>query len=326
MNFASLIGNERIKQSLTRAVAQGRIEQGLIFAGPRGVGKHQFALALAQAVNCEHPINGDSCGECLNCRKFAAREFTDVETITPDGQFIKIDQTREMSREAYFKPYEGRRRVFILDEAERLKEQAANSILKTLEEPPDTSLLILLTAKPYALLQTIRSRCQVMNFAPLSYEELEAWLKANYKRPIEETRLLARLARGSIGRALEIDLGEYKEKRKTLLEIIEALAIKRDTVRLLHAAEYFGRKLEKEEFERQMELLLILLEDLLYVKLGEGSERLTNADIAKQLAQAAETTSIEQIISWTERFEEVLRNLPRNVNRQLAMEAAFVMT
>ena len=326
MKFSSLIGNERIKLSLTRAVAQGRIAQGLIFAGPRGVGKHQFAMALAQAVNCERPVNGDSCGECVNCRKFAAREFTDVKTITPDGQFIKIEQTREMSKTAYFKPYEGRRRVFILDEAERLKEQAANSILKTLEEPPSTSLLILLTAKPYALLQTIRSRCQMMNFAPLSYAELEAFLKANYKRPIDETRLLARLARGSIGRALEIDLGEYKEKRKTILEVIEALSLKRDTVRLLSAAEYFGRKLEKEEFERQMELLLILLEDLLYVKLGEDVERLTNADITKQLERVAETASIEQIMDWAEKIEDVLRNLPRNINRHLAMEAAFVLT
>ena len=148
----------------------------------------------------------------------------------------------------------------------------------------------------------------------------------NYKRPIDETRLLTRLARGSIGRALEIDLGEYKEKRKMLLEVIEALALQRDTVRLLHAAEYFGRKLEKEEFERQMELLLILLEDLLYVKLTESIERLTNADIAKQLEQVAETASIEQIMSWAEKFEEVLRNLPRNINRHLAMEAAFVLT
>ncbi len=326
MKFSSLVGNERLKQSLTRAVAQGRIAQGLIFAGQRGVGKYQFALALAQAVNCEHPVDGDSCGECVNCRKFAARGFTDVKTIAPDGQFIKIEQTREMSREAYFRPYEGRRRVYILDEAERLREQAANSILKTLEEPPDTSLLILITAKPYALLQTIRSRCQVMNFAPLAYDELEAFLKANYKRPLAETQLLAKLSRGSIGRALEIDLGEYKEKRQTILEVIEALALKRDAVRLLSAAEYFGRKLEKEEFERQMELLLILLEDLLYVKLEESLERLTNSDIAKPLEQVAETASIEQIMNWAESFEEVLRNLPRNVNRQLAMEAAFVMT
>src|ERR1041384_2478858 len=122
MRFASLVGNQRIKALLMRAARDGRIGQGLIFAGPTGIGKYQFALALSQAVNCERPVKGDACGECSTCRKFAARDFTDVKTIVADGQFIKIEQTREMASEAQFRPFEGRRRVFILDEAERLKE------------------------------------------------------------------------------------------------------------------------------------------------------------------------------------------------------------
>ena len=324
MNFASLIGNERIKQLLKRAVAEGRIGQGLIFAGPSGVGKHRFALALAQAINCLRPVDGDACGECATCRKFAAREFTDVKTITPDGQFIKIDQMREMSREAYYRPYEGRRRVYIIDAAERLREEAANSILKTLEEPPDTSQIVLITAKPYALLETIRSRCQLLNFAPLSYEELEAYLKANYKRPLEETRLLAHLARGSLGRALEIDLGEYKEKRATLMELIEALLVTCDTVKLMQAAEYLGRKLDKEAFEHHLDLLMTLLEDLFHLKLGEPTETLTNQDMAKRLLQTAEVASFERLTNFVEQLEKVLQNLPRNINRHIAMESVLI--
>lgn len=324
MKFSSLIGNPRIKRLLQRAVSDGRIGQGLIFAGPRGVGKHQFALALAQAINCERPLDGDACGICATCKKFAAREFTDVKTIEPDGQFIKIEQTREMLREAYFRPFEGRRRVYILDEAERLKEQAANSILKTLEEPPDTSLLILVTAKPYALLETIRSRCQMMNFAPLATDELEAYLQANYKRPAEETRLLARLARGSLGRALEIDLGVYREKRDSMMELIEALAVKRDTLKLIHMAEHMGRKLDKPEFENHIDLLMILLEDIFHLKLGRSLESLTNGDIVKRLEQVAEVTTVERITGWVEKFEEVLQNLSRNINRHIAMEALLI--
>lgn len=324
MNFASLVGNERIKQLLKRAVAEGRTGQGLIFAGPRGIGKHRFALAFAQAVNCLQPIGGDSCGECQNCRKFAARDFTDVKTISPDGQFIKVEQMRDLSREAYFRPYEGRRRVYILDEAERLGEEAANSILKTLEEPPDTSLLVLITAKPYALLETIRSRCQTLNFAPLSRDDLKAYLEANYKRPAEETRLLARLARGSIGRALEIDLGEYKEKRSLLMEMVEALLVTRDTVKMMHSAEYLARKLDKEAFESHLDLLMTLLEDLFHLKLGEPTERLTNYDISKRLEQVAEVASLERITGFVEELEKVLQNLPRNVNRHIAMEGALL--
>src|SRR5205085_7293849 len=244
MPFSSLVGNERIKRLLKRAVAEDRIRQGLIFAGPRGVGKHQFALALAQALNCRRPQGGDACGVCDQCVKIAAREHIDVETIAPDGQFIKISQMREMAEKANYRPYDGRRRVYILDEAERMNLNAANSILKVLEEPPASTLLVLVTAKPYALLQTIRSRCQMLSFAPLTPVELEAFLNENYKRPAEENRLLARLARGSIGRALEIDLVIYREQRAMMVELIETVIISRDTMKLMQAAEHLAKKLE----------------------------------------------------------------------------------
>jgi DNA polymerase-3 subunit delta' len=324
MNFASLVGNERIKNLLMRAVAEGRIGQGLIFAGERGVGKYRFAMALAQAVNCEQPVAGDACGVCLTCRKFAARDFTDVKVIVPDGQFIKIEQTRDMANEAQFRPFEGRRRVFIFDEADRLKEQAANAILKTLEEPPETSLIILITAKPYALLETIRSRCQMLNFAPLSEAQLAAYLQANYRRPLEEIRQLAKLGRGSIGRALEIDLGEYREKRNQLMEIIEARLVNRDSVRLLGAAEFMARKLEKEEFVARLDLMMILLEDLFHLKVGRTVESLTNPDIGDRLRRASEVATLEQIMDLAGKMEGVLQNLTRNINRHLAMEAALV--
>jgi DNA polymerase-3 subunit delta' len=324
MTFSSLVGNERIKRLLRRAVAEGRIGQGLIFAGQRGVGKHRFALALAQAVNCERPVDGDACGACLSCRKMAANEHTDVETIAPDGQFIKINQMREMSNKAQFRPYIGRRRVYIIDDADRLNEAASNSILKVLEEPPETTLLILVTSKPYQLLETIRSRCQVLSFAPLSAGELEAFLKANYKRPLEETRMLARLARGSIGRTLEIDLGVYREKRDRMLEMLEALAINRDTIKLMGAAEYLGRKLEKDEFENHLDVLMVLLADLFHLKLGEPADSLTNSDIAPRLERIRDAATIEQITGWAGKIEQVLQSLTRNVNRQLAMETMLI--
>ena len=324
MPFSSLVGNERIKKLLRRAVAEARVGQGLIFAGQRGVGKHQFALALAQAVNCERPKNGDACGECLSCRKISSGEHPDVHTISPDGQFIKIGQMRDMSQEAQYRPFEGRRRVYIIDNAERLREEAANSILKTLEEPPESSLILLVTSKPYALLETIRSRCQMLSFAPLTSKELEAYLKANFKRPIEETRMLARLARGSIGRTLEIDLGVYREKRATMLDLIEALAITRDTVKLLGAAEHLGRKLEKDEFENHLDVLMVLLEDVFHLKLGEAADSLTNSDAAPRLERIAEAVTLEQITELVGRVEQVLQSLARNINRQLAMESVLI--
>ncbi len=320
MPFSSLVGNERIKRLLQRAVAEDRVRQGLIFAGPRGVGKHQFAIALAQALNCRRPVNGDACGVCDQCIKIAAREHIDVETIVPDGQFIKISQMRDMAEKANYRPYDGRRRVYILDEADRLNPSAANSILKVLEEPPETTLLVLVTAKPYALLQTIRSRCQMLSFAPLTAAELEAFLNENYKRPAKENQLLARLSGGSIGRALEIDLGIYREQRTMMTELIESALMTRDTMKLMQAAEHLAKKLEREEFERHLDALLVLLADVFHLKLGQPAAALTNADVAPRLERIAEAATLEQIGDWVERIESVMQGLARNLNRQLAME------
>jgi DNA polymerase-3 subunit delta' len=303
-------------------------------AGPRGVGKYQFAIALAQALNCERLKAADACGECVACRKIACKEHADVRTIRRESQdpsvkkdyksqFIKIEQTRAMSEQAQFRPYEGRHRVFIIDDAECLQHQAANSLLKTLEEPPDTSLIILITAKPFALLDTIRSRCLMLNFTPLTTAEIERHLQT-MDRLSDDARLRARLANGSIGRAIEIDLVAYREMRNILLELVETLAFSRDSIKLLSVAEYLGRKLDKDEFEKHLDALMVLFRDLFNLKLRQAEGVLTNEDIADRLERIASALSIEQIGGWTDGIEELFRALPRNVNRQLGMEAVLI--
>lgn len=334
MPFSTLIGNERIKKLLQRAAAEGRLGQSLLMAGPRGVGKHQFAVALAQALNCEQLKNGDACGDCIPCRKISRNEHADVRTILRESQdpsvkkesksqFIKIEQTRALSEQAQFRPYEGRRRIFIIDDAEWLRHEAANSLLKILEEPPATSLIILITAKPFLLLDTIRSRCLMLSFAPLSAGEIEQHLRTIDKKP-DEPRLRARLARGSIGRAVEIDLAGYREMRRMLLELIETVAFSGASIKLLGAAEYLGRKLERDEFERHLDALMVLLADLFHLKLGDSEGSLTNEDITEKLERAAQALTVEQITDWTDRIEQVFRALPRNINRQLAMDAMLI--
>jgi DNA polymerase-3 subunit delta' len=322
--FSSLIGNERIKQLLQRAVVEGRIGQSLLMSGPRGVGKHEFALALAQAVNCENVKLGDACGECIPCRKIALAEHADVETITNDGQFIKVEQMREMSRDAQFRPYEGRHRVYIIDEADRMNASSANSILKTLEEPPESTLIVLVTSKPYGLPETIRSRCLMLSFAPLSAVEIEAQLRKKESEAKDDLGLRARLARGSIGHALEIDLDEYREMRGTMLDLVEALASTRDVSKLLGISEYLGRRLEREQFESHLDTLLTLLEDLFHLKVTASEESLTNDDIVERLGRLGEKITLDQIMAWVDNIEEIFRALPRNVNRQLAMEAMLI--
>ncbi len=327
MSFAKLIGNERNKQILQRMLTNGRVSGTMIFAGPDGVGKRQFALTLAKAANCQKASGNsfatDSCDVCAVCRRIDEGVYGDVTTIQPDGQFIKIAQTRELAEEVYYRPREGRQRFFIIDDADRLRDEAANSLLKTLEEPPPTSTLILLTSRPNSLLQTIRSRSQRISFAPLPVAEMEMFLAENYPRPAADTALLARVSEGRIGQATAFDLSVYRQERRTLIELLELMARGQDRFRLLKAAEYIGKK-ERDEFEKELDLLISLLRDVFLLSGGNSPEQIVNVDVADRLQQLAAKIGLQRVTSWSERISEVRKNLRVNINRQVAMEAALL--
>lgn len=330
MSFTQLIGNEQNKEILRRLLAHGRLSATLIFAGPEGVGKRQFALTLAKAANCQRnpPAAGsrfaeDSCDQCPACRRIDEGTYGDVIEVKPDGASIKISQTRGLAAEAHYRPREGRQRFFLIDEADKLREEAANSLLKTLEEPPETSTTILISARPDALLPTIRSRAQRLNFAPLSVAEMEQFLDANYKRPAPDTALLARVTGGRIGQATAIDLSEYRRERRELLELLELVVSGNNRFRIVKAAEYFGKQ-ERAEFERKLGMLMSLVRDVFLLASGEAAEAVTNVDIADRLQSLAEKLGLARVIEWAKKFDELRANLRININRQVATEALLL--
>jgi DNA polymerase-3 subunit delta' len=326
MSLSSLIGNHRISEALRRAAARDRLPHALLFAGPEGVGKRTFALELAKAATCFSPVDGDACGRCGSCVLAASGEHPDIRVFAPDGAFVKIAQMRELAREAQYNPFQGQRRVMVVDEAHRMREEAANAILKTLEEPPPSSLIVLVTDQPYALLETIRSRCQTLRFAPIPTPEIEQYLAANFKRPSDETRLLARIAGGRIGRAISLDLSVYREQRKEMLGLIELLAGDADRLRLMKAAQYMAdvSKKEKSEFESRLELFVALCRDIYGLALGGSPDEIANADVTLRLQQLASGLRPERIASWVEAIDALREQLKQNVNRQLALEAILL--
>jgi DNA polymerase-3 subunit delta' len=323
MSFAKLVGNQRNKEILQRLLKNDRINSTLIFAGPDGVGKRQFALAYAKAANCQKAPAGayapDGCDNCSVCRRIDSGNYGDVTVIRPDGQFIKIGQTREIAEEVYFRPREGRQRFFIINEADRLREEAANSLLKTLEEPPSTSTIILLTARPDALLLTVRSRAQRLNFAPLSVAEMEKYLTENFPRPAADTALLARVTGGRIGQATAFDLSVYRQERRTLIELLELLAAGDNRQRLLKAAEYLGKR-EREDFEKELAMISSLLRDLFMLAAGRSADSIINIDAVDRLAPLAQKIGLMRLISWVEKFDQLRARLRININRQIATE------
>ena len=327
MSFASLIGNERNKQILQRFLRNDKLGITLIFAGPDGVGKQQFALTLAKAANCQNNAsqnnNNDSCDQCPNCRRIEAGEFGDVVTLKPDGAYIKIAQTRALISDVQVRPREGKQRFFIIEEADRLREEAANSLLKTLEEPPSSSTIILLTSRPNTLLPTVRSRAQKINFAPLKLAEMQAYLEKNFERSSIDNQLLAHLSEGRIGQVSTIDLAEYRRERRELIELLELLMSGNNRVRLIKAAEHYGKQ-ERETYEKMLDLMLLLLRDIFRLAALGTPDGIINIDAEERLLTLAEKVGLPRVTSWVRQIDELRANLRININRQIATEAAFL--
>jgi DNA polymerase-3 subunit delta' len=326
MSLGALIGNARVREALGRAVEHDRLPHALLFVGPAGVGKRAFAVELARALLCDRPSGAESCDRCPSCLRVAAGEHLDVRVFEPEGTFVKIAQMRELAREAFQTPFEGRRRILIVDDAHCLREEAANAILKTLEEPPPTTLIVLVTDQPYSMLATIRSRCRTLHFSPVDTDDLEKYLAANFKRPAEDTKLLARVAAGRVGRALATDLSVYRDRRKEMLALLEVLASGGDRLRLLKAAQFLAdaSKKDKSEFDDRLEIFLLLCRDLYGLTLGEPVTALANVDVTLRLQQIAASVTPERVARWVDAFDTLKMQLRQNVNRQLALEAIFL--
>lgn len=341
--FESLTGNQRVKEVLGRMLVVGRVPGSLLFTGEEGVGKKLFALELAKALNCRRPRNAQACEECPSCKRIAQLVLPaeddndanlkiiwtghpDVGIVRPSGRSIRVPQMREVEQEANFRPYEGTARVIIIEEADRSNEASSNALLKTLEEPPATTHLILLTARPAALLPTIRSRCQTIRFAPLEAREIEAHLLRARGRKLsaEDAQLLSRAARGSIGRALVIDPEAYRQRREAMLDVLKALVLTNDRARLLRASEEMTDAKHKDEYEPRLDLLETLIHDAWSLSLGEAVERLVNPDLLVRLREIAAKTGPQRPARWLSRIELHRRGLEVNINRKVSTDALLL--
>src|SRR5712664_572248 len=262
MGFSEFLGNEAMVAALRGALRAERVPHAMLFTGPRGVGKFTLARMFAQAANCER-LKDDFCGECPTCQRIGQlanlddligqglaergesadaatvervplilQSHPDVWALVPDPVRLKspvarpvlrIAQLRAVQRAAYFQPM-GRRRVFILDEADTMRWDVANVFLKILEEPPGSATLILTAPSPYSLLPTLVSRCLQFHFAPLPQAAVETILKEKTDRKPAEIRLAAQLAEGSPGLAIEMDVDAAADRRRNALRILERAA------------------------------------------------------------------------------------------------------
>jgi DNA polymerase III subunit delta' len=340
--FKHLSGNQRVKDILRRMLAVGRVPGALLFVGEEGVGKKLFALELAKALNCHAPEGVEVCDRCSSCTRISQSKFaeysddkdnreklvrsdhTDVALARPFNRLLRIGPMREIEQEANFRPFEGRARIFIIEEADKLNQFSANALLKTLEEPPATSHLILLTSRPASLLPTIRSRCQMVRFAPLAPAEIEKHLVSGKQVSPADARLLSFVSRGSIGRALAMDMESYRQQRQAMLDVVTALTLTLDRARLLRASEEMNDAKRKEEYEPRLDVLATLIHDVWILSLGATATQLVNQDLSAELSKMVSSVDSGRAARWLSQIEQHRRGLDVNINRKVATDALFL--
>lgn len=359
MPFSDFHGNAATVARLRELIARERLPHAVILAGPRGAGKYTLAQMAARALNClEQPREkglADFCGRCSNCTRIAqaddfdarfqeaveAREglketdkkdtrvflqtHPDVLVIPPDPpqMMIKVGQVRHVIDTIYYRPGEGRERVFIFTSTAFIRE-AENALLKVLEEPPEFATLFLLAENPGELLPTIRSRCVTLTLGALPVAELEAYLARRPDLAAKQRALIARLAEGAIGRARSFDLAAYIAARADALALLKSAIAGEDHSALFRVTETYRAGAEgREKTDQLLRALYLLLEDLMLSKSG-APELVRNVDIASELGRLAGAVDFAWIAAAAQGLAEVERGMRRNLLRSLSLDAFAV--
>lgn len=297
MAFKDVLGQERAIRLLLNALKTGRIPSALLFAGEPGIGKRYTAINFAKALNCLK--NGsDSCDSCASCKKIESGIHPDILFLKPEKGEIRIDEIRSIEDALSLRPFEGKRKVVIIDEAEKMNQSASNAFLKTLEEPPLSSVIILITSSPDSLPSTIRSRCSRINFLPISEREAEIILKKIASSDYD----LKTLAKLSMGRPGLVVSSDTLKDRERLIGMIKTM---------LKGGNNPWK--DRSEVEAFIEYMLLVLRDIMVLKL-DYEEGFLNRDIKDYLKEFAERTAIKDIIDVYEKMLELKKKLEFNLN------------
>jgi len=323
MSFKDILGHQRPIILLQRAIKNEKVVNSYLFLGNEGIGKKYVALQFAKALNClgKESEGGDACDHCSSCKKIDHALHPDVLVIEPEGQYIKVDQVRQMQRQLAYKPYEGRHRVCILTAADRMAPYIPNTLLKTLEEPPLHTVIVLLANSSRFILPTILSRCQTIRFNPLPIPLLSKWLMEGKGFNEAEAHLLASLSEGSPGKALEIQEEIHQIPREELL--IDWIGLKSLPIeRMWNWVESLPS--QRENLLLMLEVAKTLLRDLVVVKTLRKEPNLIHSDLLPVMEPMAAKWSLSSLLKRMEILHQTTLAIRSNANTNLALEAMML--
>ena len=328
MPLRDVVGHRRLLSLLARAVARDTLPPALLLAGPAGVGKKRVAAALATAINCtaprsEDPLERDACGACPPCRRIARGIHPDVVVVAPgDSGSIKIEAVRPIIDQANDRPFEARRRVVIIDEADALTVDAQDALLKTLEEPPAASIFLLVSSLPDALLPTVRSRCPRLRFAPLTPGEVATVLVRDHDYSEVEARAAAVDAEGSVGRALSSASTDLVDARATATRVLHHVARAADPSTRLGSVQDLSPKKPTPMDERNhvaacLRIMASMLRDLGIIASQADAGLIANADLRADLEVLSRAYDAKRSMRAYTAIDEALAALERNANAKV---------
>jgi len=326
MPLRAIAGHRHLLELLSRAVERGTLPASMIFTGPEGVGKRLTAIAIAQLVNCPTPvaaegIGRDACGACASCTRIARGVHADVLLLEPgDTGEIKIDPVRDAIEKAGYRPFEGRRRVVIIDKADALLVEGQNALLKTLEEPPSASSFVLVTPTPDLLFPTVRSRCQLIRFGRIGAADIASVLMTSHEYGPADAHAAAAAADGSVGAALARDLDDVAAARDAAARVLQGLAHSSDPRRRLESAKTLVGPSDREELARRLRALASLIRDCGVLLAGADERCLANADLKPLLGSVVTAFDGDRTARAFAAVDQAIAALKRNASPKIVAD------
>lgn len=318
MDFKQIVGNEKLIEHLQMAIRMDKVSHAYIFHGEDGVGKNLMADCFSAALECEEG-GISACGHCKSCLQAASKNHPDIIRVNHEKSVISVDDIRiQLNSDILIKPYSSRKKIYIIDEAEKMNEQAQNALLKTLEEPPDYAVILLLTNNSSRFLPTILSRCITLDFKPVSKEKIKAYLMERCQIPDYQAELSAEFSAGNLGKAIlyasSQDFGEVKEEVVHILKYIGEMSHQE----LLEALKYFCEK--KQAMEECLDLMVLWFRDVLLYKAAKDVNHVLYKKELTEIRNQAKVISFEGLNEILEAISKLRLRLKANVNFEVAAE------
>lgn len=316
-NFNDIVGHSSIKEHLQTAISMGKLSHAYIFSGEEGSGKRMTAEIFAAALMCQGEER--PCGMCMSCMQAESHNHPDIIYVTHEKSKIGVDEIRvQLVDDVLIKPFSSEHKVYIVDDAERMTEQAQNALLKTLEEPPEYAVIILLTTNTGAFLQTILSRCVTLQFKPLENRLISEYLMKNERLPDYYANICANFSSGCLGKAIKYaNNAEFEKVKSDVLGVVRNID-QSSFDELLEAVSLYSEK--REQLDDYLDLMHMWFRDVLMFKATQDVNRLVFTDEMMNIRKLASRYSFEGLGRISEAFYRVRDRLNANVSFDTAMQ------